>query len=304
MEPTRRPPARTTPPRPVDVEARWPALAAHRTDGVRLHPRRGEPGPYGSSLGGPVLWPRGAPWPHCARRHPRRGARVRPPRGPVPLVPVLQLFAADLPDGGPRLPFPAGVDLLQVLWCPFDHHRRYLPHPELRWWDSARPGLVPADPPRPAGAPAGYLPLPCVLHPERVVEYPVLDLSDEEYDALEPEFRRCEAQTGWSYQAHLAAPGGTKAAGYPVWAGDPDWPHCAGCGRRTVHLLSIGAPECAAAELGPAGRRAWLPVEDDPAGDPEALRRPHGLALGDPGGIQLFVCAHCPDRPHTLRHGF
>ena len=35
----------------------------------------------------------------------------------VPPVPVAQLLADDVPD----LPFPSGTDVLQVLWCPFDH---------------------------------------------------------------------------------------------------------------------------------------------------------------------------------------
>jgi hypothetical protein len=30
---------------------------------------------------------------------------------------VLQLYASDAPD----LPFPPGTDLLQLLWCPYDH---------------------------------------------------------------------------------------------------------------------------------------------------------------------------------------
>ncbi|WP_280429509.1 hypothetical protein [Nocardia brasiliensis] len=43
---------RTTPPRPVDVEAVFPE---HRREAVRLHPRSGRPGSRDSSLGGPLL---------------------------------------------------------------------------------------------------------------------------------------------------------------------------------------------------------------------------------------------------------
>nr|CAJ89509.1 hypothetical protein SAML0523 [Streptomyces ambofaciens ATCC 23877] len=55
--------------------------------------------------------------------------RIRPPRtypvrlavqaydGPIAMLPVAQLYVRDVPDLSP----PEGKDLLQVLWCPFDH---------------------------------------------------------------------------------------------------------------------------------------------------------------------------------------
>ncbi|MGW4895846.1 hypothetical protein ACWEQL_26850 [Kitasatospora sp. NPDC004240] len=59
-----------------------------------------------------------------------REAGPKPPRGrtvktwepatptePVPMVPVVQLHAADIPE----IHFPDGTDLLQILWCPFQH---------------------------------------------------------------------------------------------------------------------------------------------------------------------------------------
>lgn len=36
---------------------------------------------------------------------------------PVAMVPVVQLYARDVPE----LPFPAGTDVLQVVWCPLIH---------------------------------------------------------------------------------------------------------------------------------------------------------------------------------------
>lgn len=47
--------ARTTPPRPVDVEMLFPEVTAYCKDTVRLHPRVGNPGPGDSSPGGPLL---------------------------------------------------------------------------------------------------------------------------------------------------------------------------------------------------------------------------------------------------------
>ncbi|MET9349201.1 hypothetical protein [Streptomyces termitum] len=67
---------RTTPPRPLDVEALFPELAAHRGTTTRLHPRPGRPDASQSSVGGPMLWPADEPWPVCTAPHPRdRGRR-------------------------------------------------------------------------------------------------------------------------------------------------------------------------------------------------------------------------------------
>ncbi|MET7401261.1 hypothetical protein ABZS66_48055 [Dactylosporangium sp. NPDC005572] len=56
---------RTTPPRPLDIAARFPELREHSATATRLHPRPGTPAPADSSVGGPVLWPAGEPWPTC-----------------------------------------------------------------------------------------------------------------------------------------------------------------------------------------------------------------------------------------------
>ncbi|WP_433730045.1 hypothetical protein ACQP0C_02155 [Nocardia sp. CA-129566] len=60
---------RTTPPRPVDVAAVFPALAPLARTATRLHPRPGNPSPQDSSVGGPLLWPASKPWPHCDDLH-------------------------------------------------------------------------------------------------------------------------------------------------------------------------------------------------------------------------------------------
>jgi hypothetical protein len=56
---------RTTPPRPVDIAALFPELREHAATTTRLHPRRGTPAVTDSSIGGPLLWPAGEPWPMC-----------------------------------------------------------------------------------------------------------------------------------------------------------------------------------------------------------------------------------------------
>lgn len=57
--------ARTTPPRPVDITERFPELREHSATATRLHPRPGKPTAADSSVGGPLLWPAGEPWPAC-----------------------------------------------------------------------------------------------------------------------------------------------------------------------------------------------------------------------------------------------
>jgi hypothetical protein len=58
-----------TPPPPLDISTVFPELSALAAPTVRLHPRAGRPGIRASSLGGPLLWPAGEPWPVCTRRH-------------------------------------------------------------------------------------------------------------------------------------------------------------------------------------------------------------------------------------------
>jgi Domain of unknown function (DUF1963) len=292
---------RTSPARPVDVETVFPEVAAFQRHAVRLHPRAGSPGARDSSLGGPVLWPRSQPWPRCEDAHP---AMTRSPQseGPIPLVPVLQLFAADVPE----LPFPAGTDVLQVMWCPFDHHELgYAPRPEVFWRDTSQGSLEPAAPPRPAGARRDYLPSPCVLHPERVTDYPNWDLPRDIADALQLRFHQMEEETGWSYHYHLSVSDGIKVGGYPTWTQDPAWPDCPSCGQRMQHLLTINS-----AEFDGESWRTWLAVEDTPATgtiwdlpyeERRRIQRAPGLMIGDMGGVYLFECQRCPGRPFAYR---
>lgn len=67
---------RTTPPRPIDVTAVLPELAAHARETTRLHPRPGKPDSVDSSIGGPLLWPTSEPWPTCTA--PRMVQRSEP----------------------------------------------------------------------------------------------------------------------------------------------------------------------------------------------------------------------------------
>ncbi|MEV7526779.1 hypothetical protein [Streptomyces sp. NPDC091371] len=152
---------RTTPPRPLRVEALFPELAAYRGTTTRLHPRPGSPAVSDSSVGGPMLWPAEEPWPVCGEAH-GRGRGLRPAdvrRYRQVLADVWTRDAAPGPTDEERglleglgqehripgvtetdpLPLigiaqlyrrdvtdlpagPADCDLLQVFWCPFNAH--------------------------------------------------------------------------------------------------------------------------------------------------------------------------------------
>lgn len=82
------------------------------------------------------------------------------------MVPVVQVHAADALD---LVPFPAGCDLLQVLWCPLEHDGCWVV-PEVRRRDSAAVGDVRAAPAVPGEVRHRRIPRPCVVHPELVTE--------------------------------------------------------------------------------------------------------------------------------------
>ncbi|WP_055588016.1 YwqG family protein, partial [Peterkaempfera griseoplana] len=94
------------------------------------------------------------------------------PSGPQPLIPVVQLYARDVPG----LAFPQGTDLLQVLWAPSYEVEGGSAAVQLRWRRSSEVREVLPTPPEPAYvAAAECVPVPCVLHPEPVREFPSPD---------------------------------------------------------------------------------------------------------------------------------
>ncbi|TJZ54251.1 DUF1963 domain-containing protein [Streptomyces piniterrae] len=259
----------------MDVEQLFPELASLQRQTVRLHPRAGSPTSRDSSVGGPLLWPEQDPWSACPE-HPGS-----------PMVPVLQLYAADALD---LVPFPPGCDLLQVLWCPRDHDGRWV-IPEVHWRDAAAIGSTCETPPAPTQIRFGRIPKPCVVHPELVIEYPSWDLDDGLWDTLEPRFVHVEAETGWDYQYHLSTAPGTKLGGHPGWCQDPQWPDCSECGKPMDHLLTVESTEADA-----VSRLTWTPIEDQDVEYEDAA-----LMLGDMGGVYLFECRTCPGRPYKDR---
>jgi hypothetical protein len=318
----------STPRPPLDITSVFPELAGLAKTAFRLHPRPGRPGAHDSSLGGPLLWPADEPWPACTTAHEgsrevpvppevttwaeatewalRNGAGValypdgsittrvsdsRPPDPPSPLVCLLQLYARDVPD----LPFPDGTDLLQVLWCPNEHGLPWCgPRPEAFWRRASDVASMLRHPPPPvfdAGLNArNYDPVPCLLHPEPVTEYP---------DSGDLPTALCERVEGWDrgedadaphlYWSALSTAPGTKALGYPRWIQGPRPPVCGQCGQVMEHLVTIASEET-------GNRDRWQPDDDLPEQFPCNFA-PHGILIGDVGSMYLFTCTTCPDRP-------
>ncbi|MFJ2762591.1 hypothetical protein [Streptomyces prasinus] len=341
---------RTTPPRPLDVEALFPESAAHRGTTTRLHPRPGRPGAADSSVGGPLLWPADEPWPVCTEPHGHaRGRRpadihrqrqilasawLREPdsgptgeerrllerlrqehrveeavaHGPLPLIGLAQLYRGDVPD----LPSgPDGCDLLQVFWCPFDAHGptghgMLLDLRRRRSWEVTE---ARTSPPRPQVVGfEGYVPEPCVLHPERVVTYPFAGLLPEalrdridaweealEEEALEEEAGQSaddDAAAPVGYQYDLSIPPGWRVGGFASWhVTDPSPMDCRTCAAPMRLLLTVDSSEW------DGGSDSWKPLEEQ---DLPAHRYagPTGITVGRWGELNVFACPEEPGHPH------
>lgn len=309
---------RTTPPRPLDLLAEFPETAALARPTVRLHPRPGAPGPADSSIGGPLRWPATEPWPVCAehagtplegrspadvhtyraiigaawRRDPDSGPdrdeqavlaamddeQAVVPDGPVPMVAVAQLYASDVPE----LPFPDGHDMLQVLWCPFSHPDDYEPRVTVRWRSAAAVGAELAQPPQPEVVDEGYLPEPCVLHPEVVTEFPQ-DITADQWERFED----LAAAAGCEYQYDLSVAPGCKVGGYAPWSiTDPFPVSCTECGADAAPLLTFDSSEW------DGGSSSWRPVEDARDDEPMFASAANStqLMIGRSNRLQLYVC--------------
>ncbi|MEU9182875.1 hypothetical protein AB0C90_40075 [Streptomyces sp. NPDC048550] len=338
---------RTTPPRPLDVEALFPELAGHRGTTTRLHPRPGAPDLSQSSVGGPMLWPADEPWPVCRDAHGRgRGRRIEDIRrerriwaaararqpyegltdderqlmamlgrkhrvpgmsdtNPLPMLGVAQFYRRDLPD----LPAgPDGCDLLQLFWCPFDAHgpSRYGMLLHLRWRNSADVGEVLAEPPQPPVVGyEGYVPEPCVLHPEQVVTYPFAGLLAEELcaridaweDALEEAAEEDDENEAGAaelpgYQYDLSIPPGWRVGGFASWhLTDPSPMDCRACATPMHLLVTVDTSEW------DGGSKSWAPVEERGL-LPRQAAEPTGVVVGNHGELNVFACPADPGHPH------
>ncbi|MFB8025601.1 MULTISPECIES: hypothetical protein [unclassified Streptomyces] len=323
---------RTTPARPISVEAVFPELAAYRGRVTRLHPRPGAPGIRDSHVGGPLLWPYDDPWPVCHEQHrietegyapdEIRSARDSggwPPsrpwpdaespgtEGPAPFAGLAQFFRRDVPGLASG---PDGADLAQIFRCPLTHgphlERRY----HLRWRktdETEHAGRFLDPPPRtPLLRAEQELPEPCVLHPEEVDTYPwaedgvlpaPLIARIDAWDDAQISERGPHAL---SYQSDLSIPPGWRVGGYPSWASTgPMAVDCDSCSTPMRLLLTAEGAET------DAGSHSWVPCEDrDPALDGKAsiqdwssLAQPTRLRFGRDRDLHVFVCPADGEHP-------
>ncbi|MFE2146324.1 hypothetical protein ACFXA3_32125 [Streptomyces sp. NPDC059456] len=344
--------SQTTPSRPFDVAALFPQLAPLARTATRLHPRPGSPTPRDSSVGGPLLWPAGEPWPHCDGPHEWDGVNValspedvrvlrrsraaaedrrrrdpqepwatpeelatekrimagRPwPEGAIAMLPVAQLYMRDVP----LLDRPAQseADLLQVLWCPFNHPEH--PRTALFWRSEATVAEVLATPPEPSAIQFDtYLPEPCLLTPELVTEYPdYLELGQELQDQL-GDWSRWQAAAGVApdssyevapqelYMDMLSTSPGWKTGGWTRWGLTNPVPRlCQECGTEADPLLTI-----ATTEWNGGSGESWSP-EEEPANPTPLIpgTPPANFTMIDIAGgydLQLHVCPASPNHPH------
>ncbi|MEU7995630.1 hypothetical protein AB0B83_09855 [Micromonospora sp. NPDC049060] len=228
---------------------------------------------WGSRDGGPVVGHRYVPRPHPA---------------PNPMVPLAQLRAQDVPD----LPRPGGADLLQVLWCPFEHAEGpWGPTVELRWRREADVTDLLGQPPRGEIGNDGYVPRPCRLHPEQVVEYPYpQELPEALRTLVDEQDEECEYDDH-NYVDTVMVPG-WKVGGYADWSLTDLRPTpCPRCAGPTTLALVVASSE--------RGTGRWQPTRPDGEPDHDPYE-PTGVVVGRHGALRIFVCLSCPDTPFLL----
>ncbi|MFC9588814.1 hypothetical protein ACFTUC_03275 [Streptomyces sp. NPDC056944] len=229
---------------------------------------------------------------------------------PVPLLPVAQLYARDVHLLRP--PGRSEADLLQVLWCPFDHPPdQWMPRTALFWRTAADVTELLTAPPEPHVVESEeYVPVPCVLAPEQVTEYPSLpDLSKELQEQVK-DWSRWEAagarvDSGFAaypesyYGSDLSVAPGWKFGGYSRWGYiDPSPRPCPACGTEMDPLLTIASTE------GDSSQHSWIPYEDEPAATSDQshvrdlVHRPTAIQIADLHAEQLYSCPRDPGHPH------
>ncbi|MFI9116175.1 hypothetical protein [Streptomyces venezuelae] len=222
---------------------------------------------------------------------------------PLPLLALAQFYARDVPDLAAFAP--AGTDLLQVLWCPFTGHDDAVagdhgPATRLLWRRSAEVREVRARQPEPPIVERRhYLPEPCVLFPERVVEYPFAEYLPKELDeriqAWEDAAVARAGDAAPLYQYDLSLAPGWKIGGWDSWhRTDLVRVFCGSCGTEMRLLLTIDSG---------GGAPSWLPYDEARAAwdgtRPPSLHGPTGISASR-DEYRAFVCPSDPAHPHRM----
>jgi hypothetical protein len=287
-----------TPPPASDIETVFPQLRGYARETTVLHPIPGEPGSRDSSIGGPLWWPADEEWPMCDDFYDPGNPSTQWGPGPSsPLIPVAQLWIRDVPD----LPHPEGAEVFQLLWTPSDYAMAYEPGPtpadqyfQVRWRRTDDVVDVLADQPRGDADDLefDYVPVPCVLDPERTIEYPPSWFLGEEF------YHHVQAvneETGADYGTARSYAWGCKAGG---WAGDTNvgGPYfdifVCDCGAALHTLLTLSSGEVAhdvATTPTTYATTLWT--------DSGEYTEPHGMQLGRGMFLNIFYCPTSWDHP-------
>jgi hypothetical protein len=258
---------RTTPKAAVDPLERFPELKPLARVAVRLHPRFGdEPGLRDTKLGGEILWPVDEDWPTC-------------PEYRIPMAAVLQLRTEDAP---PQFPMRATSDLFQLFWTP-RATKAGPPHVVGVWRIAGAVQSPVPNPPTHDSADLGFVPVPCLVLPERQTDLPPMELMPAAMRRTLEQWKPAE-----EFRRNHAAARGTKAGGWPRV---PDGaPKCSTCVHPMDYLLTVDSAEWTESE---AAR--WKPAED---GDTDGARRAAGFDFGRAGAaIQIHLCRRCEAWP-------
>jgi hypothetical protein len=218
------------------------------------------------------------------------------PVGPVPLLPIAQLYRHDIPGWFAPLRSPeeagqSGYDVAQVLWCPFRHAAHDGgPAVMVQWREAAsvRAVGVPEEPELMEGD--GYLPEPCVLHPEEVVEYPYVgELPRGLYERI----GQWEDTTGHRYHYDLSIADGWKVGGWTSWSLTEPHPIRCVCGESMRLLLTVAGSEW-------TGTGSWRPLEDEAATEFREFpprSAPTMVTIGRGYRLYVFVCEESAAHP-------
>ena len=227
-----------------------------------------------------------------------------------PMLSVMQVYARDVPwyDA-----FPQGMDVLQVLWCPFQHHYddETVPYngiagPFVRVFyrnsDSLCGGLTAPQEPLVVGEP-GYLPSPCLLRPEPVTEYPHPGVLGEEFEERVDEWEMAtfgditddpedyEPRFHWE----LSTAPGWKLGGHEPWSyqGYFGPVRCHSCGSEMRFVAAVASIEW------DGGTASWAPAGflDGPVDSRLRRQSPTGVRLAGTETMRIFTCPASPEHP-------
>jgi hypothetical protein len=187
-----------------------------------------------------------------------------------------------------------------------------MPRTALFWRSADAVTDILLDPPEPAAVEfwGHYVPVPCTIDPEQIIEYPSeSELEDEQVEPVveEEEWTMREladvelgddhSDSDFQYNDLCIAPGWKVGGGIRWGANDPFPQPCPACGTPTEPFLTI-----ASREWNPTIRH-WIPYEDQDTGvtDTSDAMQPSGIQIGGGSYDQIIrVCPASPDHPHAL----